>query len=165
MMKKTKPTWEETRRALEVDVEFELRTTAPQVEMEQYYARKKASLERKIRKINKKIKKNIYNPHLGDDKKQTKIENEIKKRTPPGSENIEKYRISTEYTLISYTTPHYLVFRYYSNSETYLCETRKSIVLWWISPDEKEKLLAFEMKKKEKFKGLKVYDGTTEEGL
>ena len=164
-MKKTKPTWEETRRALEVDVEFELRTTAPQVEMEQYYARKKASLERKIRKINKKIKKNIYNPHLGDDKKQTKIENEIKKRTPPGSENIEKYRISTEYTLISYTTPHYLVFRYYSNSETYLCETRKSIVLWWISPEEKEKLLAFEKQKKEKYKGLKVYDGTTEEGL
>ena len=59
-MKKTKLSWEETRRALEVDVEYELRTTAPQVEMEQYYAREKASLERKLRKINKKIKKNIY---------------------------------------------------------------------------------------------------------
>ena len=59
-MEKTKPTWEETRRALEVDVEYELRTTAPQEEMERYYARKKASLERKLRKINKKIKKNIY---------------------------------------------------------------------------------------------------------
>ena len=147
----------------DLDQEFELHTSAPQEEMERYYARKKASLLRELRKINKKIKKNIYNPHAGDDEKQAKIENEIKKRTPPGSENIEKYRISSEYTLISYTTPHYLVFRYYSNSETYLCETRKSIVLWWISPEEKEKLLAFEKQKKEKFKGLKVYDGTTAE--
>ena len=162
-MEKTKPSWEETRRALEEDVEYELRTSAPQEEMEQYYARKKALLERKLRRINKKIKKNIYNPYIGNNEKQTKIENEIKKRTPPGSENIEKYRISAEYTLISYTTQHYLVFRYYSNSETYMCETRKSIVLWWISPEEKEKLLAFEKQKKEKFKGLKVYDGTTAE--
>ena len=59
-MEKTKPAWEETRRALEVDVEYELRTTAPQVEMARYYARKKASLLRKLRQINKKIKKNIY---------------------------------------------------------------------------------------------------------
>ena len=59
-MEKTKPTWEETRRALEVDVEYELRTTAPQEEMERYYTRKKASLERKIRKIEKQIKKNKY---------------------------------------------------------------------------------------------------------
>ena len=147
----------------DLDQEFELRTSAPQEEMERYYARKKASLERKLRRQNKKIKKNIYNPHLGDDEKQTKIENEIKKRTPPGSENIEKYRISTEYTLIFYTTLHYAVFRYYCNSETYLCETRKSIVLWWISLEEKEKLLAFETKKKEKYPGLKVYDGTTGE--
>ena len=93
------------------------------------------------------------------------MENDIKKRIPPRSENAEKYRISTEYTLIFYTTPHYVVFRYYCNSETYLCETRKSIVLWWISQEEKEKLLAFEAKKKEKYKGLKVYDGTTMEGL
>jgi len=49
-MKKTKPTWEETRRALEVDVEYELRTTAPQVEMEQYYARKKAEAEKENKK-------------------------------------------------------------------------------------------------------------------
>ena len=93
------------------------------------------------------------------------MDNEIKKRIPPWSENVEKYKISAEYTLIFYTTPNYAVFRYYCNSETYLCETRKSIVLWWISLEEKEKLLAFEMKKKEKYKGLKVYDGTTMEGL
>ena len=162
---KNKKAGEEVSSPPDLDQEYELRTSAPQEEMERYYARKKASLLRKLRKINKKIKKNIYNPYAGDDKKQTKIENEIKKRTPPGSENIEKYRISAEYTLISYTTQHYLVFRYYSNSETYMCETRKSIVLWWISPEEKEKLLVFETKKKEKFKGLKAYDGTTEEGL
>ena len=48
------------------DQEFELRTSAPQEEMERYYARKKASLLRKLRQINKKIKKNIYNPYLGD---------------------------------------------------------------------------------------------------
>ena len=53
----------------DTDQEFELRTSAPQEEMERYYARKKASLIRKLRKINKKIKKNIYNPLLGDDKK------------------------------------------------------------------------------------------------
>ena len=93
------------------------------------------------------------------------MENDIKKRIPPWSENVEKYRISSEYTLILYTTPHYAVFRYYCNSETYMCETHKSIVLWWISLEEKEKLLAFEAEKKEKYKGLKVYDGTTMEGL
>ena len=69
-MEKTKPAWEETRRALEVDVEYELRTTAPQVEMEQYYNRKKAEAKRKIRKINKQIKKYEY-----------KLKNNIYKRT------------------------------------------------------------------------------------
>ena len=162
---KNKKAGEEVSSPPDLDQEFELRTSAPQEEMERYYLKKKASLLRKLREINKKIKKNIYNPYAGGDEKQTKTENEIKKRIPPGSENIEKYRISTEYTLISYTTPHYLVFRYFCNSETYMCETRRSIVLWWISPKEKEKLLAFEKQKKEKYKGLKVYDGTTMEGL
>ena len=53
----------------DLDQEFELRTSAPQEEMERYYAQKKASLLRKIRKINKKIKKNIYHPYAGDDEK------------------------------------------------------------------------------------------------
>ena len=56
----------------DLDQEYELRTSAPQEEMERYYARKKASLERKLRRLNKKIKKNIYNPYTGDDEKQTK---------------------------------------------------------------------------------------------
>ena len=55
----------------DLDQEFELRTSAPQEEMERYYARKKATLQRKIRKINKKIKKNIYNPYIGNNEKQT----------------------------------------------------------------------------------------------
>jgi len=149
----------------DLDQEYELRTSAPQEEMERYYLKKKASLLRKLREINKKIKKNIYNPYAGDDEKQTKIENDIKKRIPPWSENIEKYRISKEYTLIFYTTQHFVVFRYYCNSETYMCETRRSIVLWWLSQEEKEKLLIFEKQKKEKYRGLKVFDGTTMEGL
>ena len=53
----------------DLDQEYELRTSAPQEEMERYYCRKKAALKRKIRKINKKIKKNIYNPFINDDEK------------------------------------------------------------------------------------------------
>ena len=53
----------------DIDQEFELRTSAPQEEMERYYCKKKASLQRKIREINKKIKKNIYNPYAGDNEK------------------------------------------------------------------------------------------------
>ena len=57
----------------DLDQEYELRTSAPQEEMERYYARKKASLERKIRKLNKKIKKNIYNPYAGDDENNKNV--------------------------------------------------------------------------------------------
>jgi len=58
---------------LDLDQEYELRTSAPQEEMERYYAREKASLERKIRKINKKIKKNIYCPFINDDEKYKNV--------------------------------------------------------------------------------------------
>ena len=54
----------------DLDQEYELRTSAPQEEMERYYARKKASLERKLRQINKKIKKNIYHPYISDNGKR-----------------------------------------------------------------------------------------------
>ena len=60
---------EEVSSSLDLDQEFELRTSAPQEEMERYWLKKKATLQRKIRKINKKIKKNIYNPYAGDDEK------------------------------------------------------------------------------------------------
>jgi len=66
---KNKKAGEEDIPSPEHDQEFELRTSAPQEEMERYYLKKKASLLRKIRKLNKKIKKNIYNPYTGDDEK------------------------------------------------------------------------------------------------
>ena len=66
---KNKKVSEEDTSSLDIGQEFELHTSAPQEEMERYYARKKASLERKLRRLNKKIKKNIYNPYAGDDEK------------------------------------------------------------------------------------------------
>ena len=60
---------EEVSSSPDLDQEYELRTSAPQEEMERYYIKKKAFLLRKLRRINKKIKKNIYNPFLGDDEK------------------------------------------------------------------------------------------------
>ena len=58
---------------LDLDQEYELRTSAPKEEMERYYARKKASLKRKLRQINKKIKKNIYRPYISDDEKYKNV--------------------------------------------------------------------------------------------
>ena len=66
---KNKKVGEEVSSSPDLDQEYELRTSAPQEEMERYYARKKASLERKIRRINKKIKKNIYHPYMNDNGK------------------------------------------------------------------------------------------------
>ena len=57
----------------DLDQEYELRTSAPQEEMARYYARKKASLERKLKEINKKIKKNIYHPFINDDEKYKNV--------------------------------------------------------------------------------------------
>ena len=68
-MEKTKPK-EWPNRALEIDVEYELRTSAPQEEMERYYRKKKAVFLRKLRRINKKIKKNIYHPYISDNGKR-----------------------------------------------------------------------------------------------
>ena len=66
---KNKKAGEEISSSPDLDQEFELRTSAPQEEMEKYWLKKKAILQRKIRKINKKIKKNIYNPFSGDNEK------------------------------------------------------------------------------------------------
>jgi len=68
---KNKKAGEEYTSSPDLDQEFELRTSAPQEEMERYYSKKKASLKRKLRRINKKIKKNIYNPYIGNNEKQT----------------------------------------------------------------------------------------------
>ena len=61
---KNKKAGEEDTPPHDLDQEYELRTSAPQEEMERYYLKKKATLQRKIRKINKKIKKNIYRPFI-----------------------------------------------------------------------------------------------------
>jgi len=58
-MEKTKPS-AGPNRALEVDVEYELHTSAPREEMERYYAQKKATAERKKQKFIEKIKKQEY---------------------------------------------------------------------------------------------------------
>ena len=57
----------------DLDQEFELRTSAPQEEMERYYLKKKATLQRKIQKINKKIKKNIYHLYISDNGKYKNV--------------------------------------------------------------------------------------------
>ena len=57
----------------DLDQGYELRTSAPQEEMERYYLKKKASLLRKLRQINKKIKKNIYHPYISDDGKYNNV--------------------------------------------------------------------------------------------
>jgi len=66
---KNKKAGEEDTLPPDLDQEYELRTSAPQEEMERYYLKKKATLQRKIRKINKKIKKNIYSPYINDNEK------------------------------------------------------------------------------------------------
>ena len=70
---KNKKVGEEDTSSPDLDQEFELHTSAPQEEMERYYLKKKATLQRKIRKINKKIKKNIYNPYIGNDEKYKNV--------------------------------------------------------------------------------------------
>ena len=70
---KNKKAGEEDIPSPDLDQEYELRTSAPQEEMERYYARKKAALERKIRKINKKIKKNVYHPYISDNGKYKNV--------------------------------------------------------------------------------------------
>ena len=70
---KNKKAGEEVSSSPDLDQEYELRTSAPQEEMERYYLKKKATLQRKIRKINKKIKKNIYHPYISDDEKYKNV--------------------------------------------------------------------------------------------
>ena len=77
--------------------------------------------------------------------------NKMKKIMPPGSHNAEKFKISERYSVIFYTTQHYAIFRYYEDDGIDFCETRRSCAWWWISPEEKEKLLTFEHEKKKEF--------------
>ena len=77
---------------------------------------------------------------------------------PKGSHNFEKYKISEKYSVLFYTTERCAVFQYlWDGYRTEAYKTSRSCVLFWISQEEKEKLLEFERKKKEEYKGYEVH--------
>ena len=86
----------------------------------------------------------------------------MKKITLSGGQNLEEYKISERYSVMFYTNKRYAVFRYFEDDGIDLCETNRSCVYWWISPEEKEKLFAFKREKKEKYIGYELYDGSLE---
>ena len=133
-MKNTKPrVW--PNRALEVDVEYELRTSAPQEEMERYYQKRRWETAVKFNK------------------------NEIEKILPAKAQNFKKYEISEKYCVLFYHTSHYAVFRYYESVEggTDVVEMNRSCMVWWLSKEEEEKLFKFENEYKEKYKTYEIY--------
>ena len=75
----------------------------------------------------------------------------MKKIMPAGSHNPEKYKISEKYSAVFYTISRYIVFQYCWDDGIDFYKTSRSNVLWWISPQEKEKLLTFEHEKKKEF--------------
>ena len=83
--------------------------------------------------------------------------NKIEKVTPRGSQNILLRQISKKYSVVFYTTPHFLVFQYCWDDGIDFYETDRSDVLFWISPEEREKLFAFEREKKKEFQTRVVY--------
>jgi len=132
-MKNTKPrVW--PNRALEVDVEYELRTSAPQEEMERYYQRRRWETSPKINK------------------------NEMEKILPRWAKNFRKYEISEKYCVLFYTTLRYAVFRYYEgDGGTEVVEMNRSCMVWWLSKEEEEKLFKFETEYAEKYKTYEIY--------
>ena len=92
-------------------------------------------------------------------KKLKKMEtNKIKKVTPRGSQNILLRQISEKYSVVFYTISHYIVFQYCWDDGIDFYATTRDNVLFWISPEEKEKLFAFEREKKKEFQTRVVYD-------
>ena len=83
--------------------------------------------------------------------------NKIEKVTPRGSQNIVLYEISKRYSVVFYTISRYIVFQYCWDDGIDFCETNRGDVLFWISQEEKEKLLAFEREKKKEFQTCVVY--------
>jgi len=84
--------------------------------------------------------------------------NKIENVTPRGSQNVIMHKISKRYSVVFYTTPHFLVFQYCWDDGCDFYKTTRSDVLWWISPEEREKLFVFECEKKKEFQTLVVYD-------
>ena len=83
--------------------------------------------------------------------------NKIEKVTPRGSQNILLRQISKKYSVVFYTISHYIVFQYCWDDGIDFYETNRGNVLFWISPEEKEKLFAFEREKKKEFQTRVVY--------
>ena len=83
--------------------------------------------------------------------------NKIEKVTPRGSQNILMCQISEKYSVVFYTISHYIVFQYCWDDGIDFYATNRDNVLFWISPEEKEKLLAFEREKKKEFQTCVVY--------
>jgi len=130
-MKNTKPgVW--PNRALEVDVEYELRTSAPQEEMERYYRQKRWDISPRFNK------------------------NEMKKILPPKAKNFRKYEISEKYCVLFYITPHYAVFRYYESDGETVVEMNRSCMVWWLSKEEEEKLFKFENEYTKRYKTYEI---------
>ena len=109
------------------DVELELRTSAPQEEMERYYREKR---HRRNKELNK------YGPLT---------------MTPHLAKNIQKLVLSEKYTVIFYTLNRYAVFRYFEEYEGDVCDVSRSNFMYWLSSEEEKKLCAFEIQKMEKF--------------
>ena len=122
-------------RALEVNVEYELRTSAPQEEMERYYRQKRWDISPRFNK------------------------NEMEKILPRKAKNFRKYEISEKYCVLFYTTPHYAIFRYYESDEegTDVVEINRSCMVWWLSSKEEEKLFKFEAEYAKKYKIYEIY--------
>jgi len=86
------------------------------------------------------------------------IETMAEEMAPKGSHNFEKYKISERYSVLFYTAERCAVFQYlWDGCRTEAYKSSRGCVLFWISQEEKEKLLAFEHKKKEEYKGYVVY--------
>ena len=109
------------------DVELELRTSAPQEEMERYYREKR---HRRNKELNK------YGPLT---------------MTPRLAKNIQKLVLSEKYTVIFYTLNRYAVFRYFEEYEGDVCDVSRSNFMYWLSSEEEKKLCDFEIQKMEKF--------------
>ncbi|PIP39349.1 hypothetical protein COX18_10425 [Candidatus Desantisbacteria bacterium CG23_combo_of_CG06-09_8_20_14_all_40_23] len=81
----------------------------------------------------------------------------IEKVTPQGSQNILLCGISKNYSVVFYTISHYIVFQYCWDDGIDFYATSRDNVLFWISPEEKKKLFAFECEKKKEFRTIVVY--------
>jgi len=81
----------------------------------------------------------------------------IEKVTPRGSQNIVLYEISKKYSVVFYTVSRHIVFQYCWDDGIDFYATNRGDVLFWISPEEKEKLFAFERQKIKEFQTIVVY--------